>query len=166
MIAASALGVNGTLALAEPGDNTEIERRAVSGTNASWIASGAAGAMLPPPEWNCERYVAEYRQFLADGNDADQWRFVGKRYRSDNDGQFYDWAMWLAWEKDAGCSGSVATGPSSGEASAGAGSGSGGGGFGGMTAVGTVIGVLGLGGAVAAGGGGGGDDAPPSKSPG
>ena len=159
MFAASSLGVNASLALAGDASLTE-------GQNApAVIASGAAGAMAPPDKWTCTLYVAEYRQFLDAGDDPQSWRFAGKRYRSDTDGQVYDWPMWLSWQEGAACDGASAaeTKGSPGGTSEGA-SGAGGGGLDSMTAVGVVVGLLGLGGLAAAGGGGAGT--PASKSPG
>ena len=159
MFAASSLGVNASLALA--GDASLAESEIAPAI----IASGAAGAMAPPDEWTCTLYVAEYRQFLDAGNDPQSWRFAGKRYRSDADGQVYDWPMWLSWQENAACSGTSAaeTNTSPGGTSD-VTTGAGGGGFDSMTAVGVVVGLLGLGGLAAAGGGGAGT--PPSKSPG
>ncbi len=125
--------------------------------------------MAPPDLWKCDLYVAEYRAFIDAENDPDTWRFIGKRYKSDTDGELYDWNMLRDWQNSGDCAlktpelGSSQGGGSSG--SGGAGAGASGGGIDTMTAVGVVVGLLGLGG-VAAGGGGGGDDTPPSKSPG
>ena len=146
--AASSLPVNGTVVHAAGGPE-------------ALILSSANGALLPPDDWTCDEYVAEYRAFLEAGNKPSQWRFAGKRYRDESDGGVYDWQMWLDWYDRQNCGGPAKAA----ETQSSAGNSGGGGGFGGMTAVGIVAGLLGVG-AIAAGGGGGGDSDPPSKSPG
>ena len=151
LAAAGSLAVNGTIAHAE------------GAADASLIPSTATGAMLPPVKWNCELYVDEYRDFLNAGHKAADWRFVGKRYRTVDNGSVYDWNMWLEWESRNDCSRPIATRDIRDASKA---AGAGGGGFGGMTAIGVVGGLLGVGAVAAGGGGGGGGSGSPSKSPG
>ena len=154
------LSVNGSYALASGSTEDSVDT--------AWIASSAVGAMVPPEQWDCDHYVSEYKQFIEEGNAPEDWRFVGKQYRAVDTGEFYDWPMWLEWEKDADCAGMAAM-PGTGGAGGGSASmnAATGGGLSGTT-VGLVAGVLGLGGAAAAAGGGGGDEgtSPPPKSPG
>lgn len=146
LTAASSLAVNGSVAFAED-----------AADSGALILSSTAGAMLPPNQWNCDRYVAEYRDFLDAGNSPSSWRFYGKRYRTTDTGEVYDWPMWLKWQASAKCAQLSPTQSAASE---------GGGGFGGMTAVGVVAGLLGTGAIAAGGGGGGGDEKPTNKSPG
>ena len=125
---------------------------AVAQQRAQPIASDTAGALLPPEDWTCDLYVQEYRDYLEQGGDPENWRYAGKRYRSADDGEIYDWAMWLEWEEEAGC---PALAPPESAAI------DGGAGIDGTTAL-AIIGALMTTAALAAGGGG----SETAKSPG
>lgn len=115
----------------------------VAGGNEQVISSAETGALEAPEEWDCDRYSREYREWLDTGNDPQDWRFAGKRYRAASDGDLYDWQDWLDWAEDRGCIGPVYA-----EAQGG-----GGGLFGdGMTGVGLVVGLLSTGIIAASGG--------------
>lgn len=145
--AAGSLAVTGTLAYGQ-------------GVQDRVILSSEEGALLPPEHWDCSLYVKEYRDFIELGNDPENWRFAGKRYRSVGDGETYDWRSWLEWYEEADC-GKPETPELASDAADSATKASGGTGGGNSSAL-AIVGGLGLAGALAAmaGGGGGGESEP------
>ena len=81
---------------------------AVAQQHTGVIPSNDPAALDVPDEWDCERYYAEYRKWLDDGNDAADWKFVGKVYRDVSNGETYTWQDWLDWADEEGCAAIVA----------------------------------------------------------
>ena len=67
------------------------------------IPSDSEGALLPPGQWNCELYIAEYREWLNSGQAANEWRFYGKDYVEKASGLKYSWKDWLRWVGSSDC---------------------------------------------------------------
>ena len=116
---------------------------AVAQQRAQPIDSDRPGALQPPEDWSCDLYVEEYREHLGDGKAQQDWRYVGKRYRSVESGEVYDWTMWLEWEAEAGCPVAAYLDPAAASSS----------GLGGTTAL-VIVGGLLTTAAIAAGGSG------------
>ena len=83
-------GCGGAL-FAQPGDAGQI------------IESDDPAALPPPERWDCAIIEPEYRAWLADGQGAQEYRYVGKTYRDAATGSLYRWDDWLAWRSQAAC---------------------------------------------------------------
>lgn len=69
------------------------------------VGSDVNGALPPPETWNCDLIAPEYRDWLDQGNKADDWKYVGPVYVHTVDGGEYDWGDWIDWANANGCAG-------------------------------------------------------------
>lgn len=69
---------------------------------ATAIPSTEEDALPPPSVWTCTLLVDEYRQWLEQGNDPKDWKYVGKSY-VDAEGETYTWLDWIDWINAQGC---------------------------------------------------------------
>ena len=112
LAAAATLAASAAFAEGEDGREEEAGVAAQTAKGASAvILSTEVGAMAVPEMWDCDLYAEEYRTWLEDGNDADDWRFAGNTYRAANDGDLYVWQDWLDFAEDQGCPPIVVMGP-------------------------------------------------------
>lgn len=74
-----------------------------SGGNSRLIPSTADGALEEPEGWNCGDILPEYRQWLDEGNDPNDWVHVGKAYYVYETGEKYSWNDWIDWANSSGC---------------------------------------------------------------
>ena len=67
------------------------------------IPSTADGALDEPSTWSCDRLLPEYKAWLDQGNDPNEWVHVGKGYYVFETGEKYSWNDWIDWMNSNGC---------------------------------------------------------------